>query len=222
MNTKLKIILVLIIVLQILSLVGFVIYQESLKDTGTKIILQTIPVDPRDLLRGEYVDLRYEISDITVENLRCYPICLGYNLEDKSSRSNSRMGFVESDEDNYIYLLLTKEPYLLAPVSISTDSSWYVYDINDSLDFGNNRPQGIESIVIRGQIEEVEEIVTDEKTILIRVDYGIEQYFLEEGKGRLVEDADDVKVEVNIATNGKAFITELIVDGKNLSNSVSN
>ena len=222
MKPKLKVLFAFVIVLQVLSLVGFVIYQESLKDTGTKVILQTIPVDPRDLLRGEYVDLRYDISDITVENLRCYPICLGYNLEDKSSRSNSRMGFVELDDDNYIYFLLTKEPYLPAPASISTDSSWYVYDINDSLEFGNNRPQGIESIVIRGQIEEVEEIVTDEKTILIRVDYGIEQYFLEEGKGRLVEDADDVKVEVNIATNGKAFITELIVDGKNLSNSVSN
>ena len=70
MNHRMKVVLGFIILLQVLSLVGFVIYQENLKGTGRKIILQTIPVDPRDLLRGEYVDLRYEISDITLENIR--------------------------------------------------------------------------------------------------------------------------------------------------------
>ena len=72
MNARFKIALVSIIILQILSLVVFVIYQENLKDMGTKIVLQTIPIDPRDLLRGEYVDLRYEIfskCDAVIEAL---------------------------------------------------------------------------------------------------------------------------------------------------------
>ena len=222
MNTKLKIILVLIIVLQVLSLVGFVIYQESLKDTGTKIILQTIPVDPRDLLRGEYVELRYEISEITIENIRCYRLCLGYDLEDKSDRSKSREDFLSTAEGENIYVLLAKEPYKREILSITSDASWYVYDISDSFSFGNKNSAGIESIIIKGTIEEVEEVFTEkDSAIRISVDYGIEQYFVEEGKGRIVEDADDVKVEVNIANNGKAFITELIVDGMHLSESVS-
>ena len=37
----------------------------------------------------------------------------------------------------------------------------------------------------------------------------------------MVENADDVKVEVTIANNGKAFITDLIVDGTYLNQSVS-
>ena len=222
MNTKLKIILVLIIVLQILSLVGFVIYQENLKDTGTKIILQTIPLDPRDLLRGEYVELRYEISGITIENIKCYRLCLGYDLEDKSNRPKSREDFLSSIEGQDVYVLLTKEPYRRENLSISSDASWYVYDVSDSFNFGNNKTEQIESIVIKGRIEKVEEIFTGiDSVIRISVDYGIEQYFLEEGKGRVVEDADDVKVEVNIANNGKAFITELIVDGMYLSELVS-
>ena len=220
MKTKLKIILALIIVLQILSLVGFVIYQENLKATGTKIILQTVPVDPRDLLRGEYVDLRYEISDIVVENIRCYRICLGYDLEDKSNRSKSREDFLESGEGRNIYVLLTKKPYRSESVALVRDSSWYVYDISDSLSFGNNKPEGIEAIVIKGRIESID-LYQFTETIRMSVEYGIDQYFLQEGKGGLVEDAADVKVEVNIASNGKAFITDLILDGIKLSDSIS-
>lgn len=43
--------------------------QERILRTGVEVILETRPVDPRDLLRGEYVILRYEIEvDPRVEN----------------------------------------------------------------------------------------------------------------------------------------------------------
>ena len=221
MNARFKIALVSIIILQIVSLVVFVIYQENLKDMGTKIVLQTIPIDPRDLLRGEYVDLRYEISDLTVENMNCYRLCLGYDLGDSSNRSRSRKDFLSSAQGENIYILLTKEPYRLSTQAISSGSSWYVYDISESNSF-DNRPEEIESVVIKGRIEEIEEIFTEiDYLIRITVDYGIEQYFLEEGKGLIVENADDVKAEVTIASNGKSFITDLIVDGTYLNQSVS-
>ena len=221
MKTKLKILLALIIILQVLSLIGFVIYQESLKHSGTKVVLQTIPVDPRDLLRGEYVALRYEISDVTVENISCYRLCLGYDLEDSTNRPRTRKDFLSSVHGENIYILLTKEPYRHETQAISSDSSWYVYDISESKSF-DNKPEEIESVIIKGRIEEIEEIFTEiDSLIRISVDYGIEQYFLEEGKGIIVENADDVKVEVTIANNGKAFITDLIVDGTYLNQSVS-
>ena len=70
--------------------------------------------------------------------------------------------------------------------------------------------------------DEVEEIFTEiDSLIRISVDYGIEQYFIEEGKGTVVENADDVKVVTKIANNGKAFITDLIVDGMYLNQSVA-
>ena len=221
MNAKFKIVLLSIIVLQIVSLVVFVIYQENLKGSGTKVVLQTIPIDPRDLLRGEYVDLRYEISDVTVENVSCYRLCLGYDLEDSSNRPRSRKDFLSSAYGETIYILLTKEPYRDETQANLLDSSWYVYDISESNSF-DNKPVEIESVVVKGRIEEIEEVFTEiDSLIRITVDYGIEQYFLEEGKGVMVENADDVKVEVTIANNGKAFITDLIVDGTYLNQSVS-
>ena len=156
MNARFKIALVSIIILQIVSLVVFVIYQENLKGTGTKIVLQTIPIDPRDLLRGEYVDLRYEISDVTVENMSCYRLCFGYDLGDSSNRSRSRKDLLSSAQGENIYILLTKEPYRLSTQAISSGSSWYVYDISESNSF-DNRPEEIESLVIKGRIEEIEE-----------------------------------------------------------------
>lgn len=36
--------------------------------TGEEVVVETAPVDPRDLFRGDYVDLRYEISTVTVSD----------------------------------------------------------------------------------------------------------------------------------------------------------
>lgn len=47
---------------------GWVLYtvavQERALAVGTVILLETRPVDPRDLLRGDYVILNYKISDV--------------------------------------------------------------------------------------------------------------------------------------------------------------
>ena len=37
--------------------------------SGTEILLKTVPVDPRDLLRGDYVILNYDISRVPVSTL---------------------------------------------------------------------------------------------------------------------------------------------------------
>jgi uncharacterized membrane-anchored protein len=38
------------------------LYQESIVQNGETTILRTLPIDPRDLLRGEYVILRYALT----------------------------------------------------------------------------------------------------------------------------------------------------------------
>ena len=40
----------------------FIASKEFTLRTGKEILLKTVPVDPRDLFRGDYVILRYEIS----------------------------------------------------------------------------------------------------------------------------------------------------------------
>ena len=36
---------------------------------GQEILLKTAPVDPNDLFRGDYVNLRYDISTIDLTNI---------------------------------------------------------------------------------------------------------------------------------------------------------
>lgn len=48
---------------------GFILMKEYTLRTGTEILLKTRPVDPRDLFRGDYVILRYDISTICLNTV---------------------------------------------------------------------------------------------------------------------------------------------------------
>ncbi len=43
---------------------GFIGFKEYTLRTGQEVLLKTVPIDPRDLFRGDYVVLRYDISTI--------------------------------------------------------------------------------------------------------------------------------------------------------------
>ena len=60
---KLKL-LILVLALQTAWLLGMVATQEYALAHGKAILLETQPVDPRDLLSGDYLMLRYKISDV--------------------------------------------------------------------------------------------------------------------------------------------------------------
>jgi uncharacterized membrane-anchored protein len=60
---KLKL-LILVLALQSAWLLGTVAVQEHALATGKVILLETVRVDPRDLLRGDYLILNYKISDV--------------------------------------------------------------------------------------------------------------------------------------------------------------
>ena len=60
---KLKI-LILVLALQSAWLLGTALVQEHALATGKVILLETARVDPRDLLRGDYLILNYKISNV--------------------------------------------------------------------------------------------------------------------------------------------------------------
>lgn len=65
--------LAIIVGLQSLWLIGVAISKETNLHRATPantVLLETIPVDPRDLLRGDYVILNYKISSMPVTMLR--------------------------------------------------------------------------------------------------------------------------------------------------------
>ena len=51
-----------IVAAQLVFLIGFVGVREVALRTGTEVVLQTVPVDPRSLLQGDYAILDYEIG----------------------------------------------------------------------------------------------------------------------------------------------------------------
>ena len=53
-----------VLALQTAWILGTSFVQERGLASGTLVTLETRPVDPRDLLRGDYVTLNYKISDI--------------------------------------------------------------------------------------------------------------------------------------------------------------
>jgi uncharacterized membrane-anchored protein len=71
MKTKL---LLLVLALQTAWLLGTVAQQERILHVGQLILLETQPVDPRDLLRGDFVRLNYKISDVPRERFFAPPL----------------------------------------------------------------------------------------------------------------------------------------------------
>ncbi|MGQ2968801.1 MAG: GDYXXLXY domain-containing protein [Allorhizobium sp.] len=52
------------------AIVGYMIEgRASILRSGTDVLLKTAPVDPRDLLRGDYVILTYDISTISTTSI---------------------------------------------------------------------------------------------------------------------------------------------------------
>ncbi len=55
--------------LQVIVLVSMIVICVMPSVTGETVLLRTVPVDPRDLFRGDYVILNYEISRIPSEGI---------------------------------------------------------------------------------------------------------------------------------------------------------
>ncbi len=52
------------LILPILFLIALIIYPMVTVQLGETILLETIPYDPTDLFRGDYVELRYQVSEL--------------------------------------------------------------------------------------------------------------------------------------------------------------
>lgn len=63
-KTVLRLAFAAVVVLQIGLLLAIIVPKERTLATGEEVVLQTLPVDPRDLFRGDYVNLRYTISTV--------------------------------------------------------------------------------------------------------------------------------------------------------------
>ena len=81
-----------IIILWALMSIAFCINQESIKIFGTKVLLKTSAYDPRDILRGDYANLRFDIETL-------------YDNENKIDKNDKYVYVIlETDKDNIAHI----------------------------------------------------------------------------------------------------------------------
>jgi uncharacterized membrane-anchored protein len=235
---------ILLVLLQVVLLIGIVAYRQYWVASGEKILLKTAPVDPRDIFRGDYINLRYEISTLDLNELgvkesfknneKVYVILEKNPDTTFSAKSVSRtlpmggkfiQGRVQYEMPSSKWEVLLKDDsenlHHLKPqwflnfkkgdrISLCLDERGNV--TNFYKDDAEYRPKCRGQSLI-GIIEEIKEI----KSRTLHVEYGIESYFVEEGKGREVESgrgARELRVEVSLRKDGKGIITALLMGGK--------
>lgn len=165
---------ILILALQSAWVLYTVAKQEHALRAGTVILLETRPVDPRDLLRGDYVILNYKISTIAT-NLFSPP--LSFRLE------HGRTVWVALAQRGEFHEIVRASTKRFDPgadeIVVQAKARWW--------DSGRNAPREI------------------------RVEYGLERYFVREGTGN---PRGKLAVQAVVPASGRASIKQLFVDGK--------
>lgn len=62
--------LIVVVLAQVLWVVATATTKEIAFERGQRVLLATKPVDPRDMLRGDYLTLRFDISDLPRNKVR--------------------------------------------------------------------------------------------------------------------------------------------------------
>jgi len=165
--------LILILALQTAWVIGTAAYQERVLQHGTTIVLETRLVDPRDMLRGDYVILSYPINDVP-----------------RSVFAPAPAG--EVPHGTTVHVALTKRGQF--------------YQVNRaSLEALTPDPG---EVVISGKSAYA---WFSTNTPMVRVEYGLERYYVPEGTGR---PSGKMTVEAAVAPSGHALIRNVYVDGK--------
>jgi len=236
---------IIIVCLQVLLLFGIIAYREYWIATGDKVVLKTTPVDPRDIFRGDYVNLTYEITNLLLDSqsqkpdfLPGQPIYVNFDTaadgtsfaasvskERQASGqfiqgrvrheySESKWGLTFQDDSGLKREFI--QPWLQGlkkgdAITACIDNRGSMLSYNkDNASYKQPCQQGIQPV--HGIVEEI----TETRTRKVNVEYGIESYFVEEGKGIQLEQGRNVrgpmKVEVSLRKDGKGIISRLMLD----------
>jgi uncharacterized membrane-anchored protein len=161
--------LAVVVALQAAYLLAWAGYHEWTHATGRTVLLESAPVDPRDLLRGDYMVLRYKISDVAIP----------------WSEPEAK-----ADAGQEIWVALKPQ----GKFHVVETMSW-------------TRPTSATAgLVVRGRVR------GPAGKREVRVDYGIEKYFVPEGMGQ--PQFKEMVVEATVSARGELAIKRLLLDGK--------
>lgn len=158
----------LIVAAQAVLLLAWAGYHEWNRGSAPTILLETVPVDPRDLLRGDYMILSYKISRVP--------------------RPPGSPPGVHPGREIWVSLRQTGRFHDVA------STSWVAPDATDRA-----------RVTVRGRLHGSAE------SDLLSVDYGIEKYFVPEGKGQ--PRFTEMIVEATVSPRHELGIKRLLLDG---------
>ena len=169
-------------------ILAMVLERASILRNGTTIRLATVPVDPRDLFRGDYVVLSYEIGTLNL----------------------TRLGVTTAVERNQIiHVGLRARPDGKAePVKLAREGDARAADLV-WLQAKSGYTSGCTAMPERTD-------GCSENDSILRVTYGLESYFVPQGEGRSIETTQASRVEIlaAVTASGKSAIKSLLIDGK--------
>jgi uncharacterized membrane-anchored protein len=178
---------ILVCLLQTGAIAAIIVNRAMLLTQGREIVLNVTPVDPRDLLRGDYVRLGYAISQI--------PSSLASKREDTGKSifvTLERQG--RPEDGKWVPVAASPEP----PAAPEAENKIIL------------RGAMLWPWTSLPSDEASHNITT------VHVDYGIETYFVPENTGRDLEQATRdgaVKAVISVGRDGNASIKGLIVNG---------
>ena len=193
MNLWLKI--ALLVLVQIAALAAMIADKQWTLNTGTPVVLQTEPVDPRSLFMGDYARLNYQISRLRLD---------GEMVPGSDTALGGDKDFKRLDT---VWVAIRPDPEGAKAVSVHHQRSAIPPDL----------------LALKGEIQSLNEYEWDRaanksvKQRTLHVRYGIEQYYVQEGTGRQIErpsGGEKVSIRVAIDSRGKAGILAVLLDGK--------
>lgn len=177
-----------IVLLEVLFLLGIVVRYRYALANGVPVLLKVMPVDPRDLLRGDYVTLSYEISSIDLSKIE--------NKAGNLSCWDTVYVRLEKGEKFWKAVAIDK----LHPTPVRAEV-WLKGQVITS------------DYTLRSAIND--SLRNDRSGHLIGIDYGIEEFFVPEGEGRMIErerNNKNVSIEIRVTESGLGLIKQIYVN----------
>jgi len=182
-----------ILLVQTLLLVAMIASRQMILSSDTVVILQTKPIDPRSLFRGDYVRLNYDINELQLDELS----------GDRTFKTNDTV---------YVVLQQSGKYWDARAIYLEKNNALNSYEKQK-----NERQVVIQGVVQRvtnrqwNRIDKADTSVTS-----LRVNYGIENYFVPEGEGLKLERPetnDKITLKIALDDDGHAVIKELLLNG---------
>ncbi len=179
----------LLVAVEVAALAAMIADKQWTLNTGTPVVLQTEPIDPRSLFMGDYARLAYPISRLHLDG----ETALGGDKDFK--------------RHDTVWVALQPDPGGAKAVS--------VHHRRSAIAPGLLALKGEVQNLSDYEWDRVTNKSVRQRTLQVR--YGIEQYYVQEGSGAQVErprGGEKVSILVAIDARGKAGILAVLFDGR--------